>query len=217
MFSKRKEAEEQMTLEHRLPPGQALTQKWPVLHVGSIPPFSPATWDFYIRGLVKKPKRFSWAEFSALPMRQQVSDMHCVTGWSKFDSNFEGIPVTEVMKHVELLPEAGYVMVHADPGYTTNLPLAEFMAEESMFALKYEGQPLTPEHGYPVRLLVPQLYLWKSAKWIRSLEFLAEDQPGFWEQYGYHNHGDPWQEERYGGFVYNIMQKVRAVSKLWDR
>ena len=211
MFSDRKKMEEQIALENRLPPGQSLTQKWPVLHVGSIPQFNPVTWDFYIWGLVKQPKRFTWAEFGALPMRQQTSDMHCVTGWSKFDSLFEGIPVTEVMKHVELLPEANFVMVHADPGYTTNLPLAEFMAEDSMFALNYEGQPLAPEHGYPVRLLVPQLYLWKSAKWVRGLEFMAEDQPGFWEQYGYHNHGDPWQEERYGGFIYNTMQKVRAV------
>ena len=211
MSFKRKETEEQIALEHRLPPGQSLTQKSPVLHVGSIPQFNPSTWDFYIWGLVKQPKRFTWTDFSALPKRQQTSDMHCVTGWSKFDSLFEGIPVTEVLKHVELLPEANYVMVHADPGYTTNLPLAEFLAEDSMFALEYEGQPLTPEHGYPVRLLGPQLDLGKSAKWMRGLEFMAEDEPGFWEQYGYHNHGDPWKEERYGGFVFNTMQKVRAA------
>jgi DMSO/TMAO reductase YedYZ molybdopterin-dependent catalytic subunit len=214
MAFKRKEAEDEMALEHRLPPGQSLTQKWPVLHVGSIPSFNPATWDFYIWGLVKQPKRFTWQEFSSLPMVQQVSDMHCVTRWSKFDSAFEGIPVAEVMKHVELLPDANFVMVHADPGYTTNLPVDEFLADDVMFVLKYEGQPLAPEHGYPVRLLVPKLYLWKSAKWVRGLEFMAEDQSGFWEQYGYHNHGDPWQEERFGGFVFNTMQKVRkAFSK----
>lgn len=120
MVFKRKDAEEEMVLEDRLPPGQSLTQKWPVLQVGSIPSFDPATWDFYIWGQVKQPRRFTWPEFSALPMVQQVSDMHCVTRWSKFDSTFEGIPVAEVMKHVELLPEANYVMVHADPGYTTN-------------------------------------------------------------------------------------------------
>lgn len=214
MTVERKEAEEQMILEHRLPPGQVLTQKWPVLHVGSIPHFDPATWDFYIWGLVKEPKRFTWQEFSTLPTVQQVSDMHCVTRWSKFDSTFEGIPVAEVMKYVELLPDANYVMVHADPGYTTNLPVAEFLADDVMFVLKYEGQPLAPEHGYPTRLLVPKLYLWKSAKWVRGLEFMAEDRSGFWEQYGYHNHGDPWQEERFGGFVLNTMQKVRsALSK----
>lgn len=213
MALNRKELEEKIAQEHRLPPGQVLTQKWPVLHVGSIPHFDPATWDFNIWGLVKEPKRFTWQAFSSLPSVQQVSDMHCVTRWSKFDSTFEGIPVAEVMKHVELLPDAQYVMVHADPGYTTNLPLAEFLADDVMFVLKYEGQPLAPEHGYPVRLLVPKLYLWKSAKWVRGLEFMAKDRSGFWEQYGYHNHGDPWEEERFGGFVLNTMQKVRSTLK----
>jgi DMSO/TMAO reductase YedYZ molybdopterin-dependent catalytic subunit len=211
MFFKKKEREEtEVRYQDRLPPGQSLTQKWPVLHVGSIPRFDPATWDFNIWGLVKEPKRFTWAEFSALPTRTQISDMHCVTRWSKFDSLFEGIPVAEVMKQVELLPEARYVLVHADPSYTTNLPLDEFLAEDAMFVLKYEGQPLTPEHGYPVRLLVPKLYLWKSAKWVRGLEFMAKDRSGFWETYGYHNHGDPWLEERFGGFVVNTMQKIRS-------
>lgn len=207
----RKAAEKELTRANRLPPGQVLTQKWPVLHVGSIPQFNPATWDFFIRGEVKQPKRFSWAEFSSLPMVEQVSDMHCVTRWSKFDSTFEGIPVAEVMKHVDLTPDANYVMVYADPGYSTNLPTDEFMADDAMFVLKYEGQPLAPDHGHPVRLLVPKLYLWKSAKWVRGLEFMAEDEPGFWEQYGYHNHGDPWQEERFGGFVATTMQKVRST------
>ncbi|MDH3676652.1 MAG: sulfite oxidase-like oxidoreductase [Anaerolineae bacterium] len=196
-----------------MPPGQSLTQKWPVLHVGSIPQFDPATWDFYIWGLVKESKRFSWQEFSALPKVTQTSDMHCVTRWSKFDSTFEGVPVAEVMKHVELRPEANYVLVHADPGYSTNIALEDFLDEDVMFALKYEGQPLTPDHGYPVRLLVPKLYLWKSAKWVRGLEFMAEDKAGFWENYGYHNHGDPWQEERFGNVVINTMQKVRTGRK----
>jgi DMSO/TMAO reductase YedYZ molybdopterin-dependent catalytic subunit len=210
LFRKKEREEAQDQYQDRLPPGQSLTMKWPVLHFGSIPRFNPAAWDFNIWGLVKQPKRFTWAEFSALPTVTQVSDMHCVTHWSKFDSLFEGIPVAEVMKQVELLPEAKYVMVHADPGYTTNLPLEDFLDDDVTFVLKYEGQPLTPEHGYPVRLLVPKLYLWKSAKWVRGLEFMAEDRPGFWEQYGYHNHGDPWQEERYGNFVVNTMQKVRS-------
>jgi DMSO/TMAO reductase YedYZ molybdopterin-dependent catalytic subunit len=213
MVWKRKAAEDKVAEENRLPPGQSLTKKWPVLHVGTIPQFDPATWDFTINGLVKAPKRFTWLEFSALPMVKQVSDMHCVTRWSKFDSSFEGIPVAEVMKTVELLPEARYVLVHADPDYTTNLPLADFLADDVMFVLKYEGRPLTPDHGYPVRLLVPQLYLWKSAKWVRGLEFLAEDWPGFWEQYGYHNHGDPWKEERFGGIVQTTMQKVRSATR----
>jgi DMSO/TMAO reductase YedYZ molybdopterin-dependent catalytic subunit len=183
------------------------------MHVGSIPQFDPATWDFYIWGLIKESKRFSWQEFSALPTVTQTSDMHCVTRWSKFDSTFEGVPVAEVMKHVELRPEANYVLVHADPGYSTNIALEDFLDDDVMFPLKYEGQPLTPDHGYPVRLLVPKLYLWKSAKWVRGLEFLAEDKPGFWENYGYHNHGDPWQEERFGNVVINTMQKVRSGRK----
>lgn len=210
MFFKKETDELKATYKEKLPPGQSVTVKWPVLHVGSIPRFDPATWNFNIWGLVREPKRFTWEEFSALPTVEQVSDMHCVTHWSKFANRFEGIPIAEVMKHVELLPEAKYVMVHADPGYTTNLPVGELLADDVMFVLKYEGQPLTPEHGYPVRLLVPQLYLWKSAKWVRGLEFLAEDRSGFWEQYGYHNHGDPWKEERFGNFVINTMQKVRS-------
>lgn len=209
LFNKKKNDKIKAQYEDRLPPGQSVTLKWPVLHTGSVPRFDPATWDFYIRGAVKAPKRFTWAEFSALPLVEQVSDMHCVTQWSKFDSRFEGIPVAEVMKHVELLPEAKYVMVHAE-GYTTNLPLDEFLADDVMFAMTYDGQPLTPDHGYPVRLLVPQLYLWKSAKWVRGLEFMVEDRPGFWEQYGYHNHGDPWKEERYGSFEVTTMQTVRS-------
>ena len=210
LFKKKGREAEEEKVQDRLPPGQSLTQKWPVLHVGSVPQFNPATWDFYIRGLVKESKRFTWAEFSALPTVTQTSDMHCVTRWSKFDSSFEGIPVTEVMQHVELLPEATHVMVHADPSYTTNIALEDFLDDDVMFPLKYEGQPLAPEHGYPVRLLVPKLYLWKSAKWVRGLEFMAEDKPGFWENYGYHNHGDPWQEERFGNIVTNTMQKVRS-------
>lgn len=211
MFFKKKPRETaEAKYQNRLPPGQSLTQKWPVLHVGSIPQYNLSDWDFKIWGAVKQPKRFTWQEFSALPQVTQTCDMHCVTRWSKFDSTFEGISVSEVMNHVELLPEANYVLVHADPGYTTNLPLADFLDEDVMFPLKYEGQPLTPDHGYPVRLLVPKLYLWKSAKWVRGLEFLAQDKAGFWEQYGYHNHGDPWQEERYGAFVINTMQNVRS-------
>ena len=213
LFKKKGREADQDNYQDRLPPGQSLTQKWPVLHVGSIPQFDPATWDFYIWGLVKESKRFSWQEFSALPKVTQTSDMHCVTRWSKFDSTFEGVPVAEVMKHVELRPEANYVLVHADPGYSTNIALEDFLDEDVMFALKYEGQPLTPDHGYPVRLLVPKLYLWKSAKWVRGLEFMAEDKAGFWENYGYHNHGDPWQEERFGNVVINTMQKVRTGRK----
>lgn len=209
-FNKKDADQQKAKYQDKLPPGQAVTLKWPVLHVGSVPQFNPASWDFYIRGAVQQSKRFTWAEFSALPTIEQVSDMHCVTQWSKFDSTFEGIPVAEVMKHVELLPEASHVMIHASGGYTTNLSLADFLDDDVIFALKYEGQPLEPDHGYPVRLLVPKLYLWKSAKWVNGLEFLAGDRPGFWENYGYHMRGNPWQEERYGGYEVTRMQDVRA-------
>jgi DMSO/TMAO reductase YedYZ molybdopterin-dependent catalytic subunit len=209
-FNKKDADQQKAKYQDKLPPGQSVTLKWPVLHVGSVPQFNPASWDFYIRGAVQQPKRFTWAEFSALPTVEQVSDMHCVTQWSKFDSTFEGIPVAEVMKHVVLLPEASHVMVHASGGYTTNLSLADFLDDDAMFVLKYEGQPLEPDHGYPVRLLVPKLYLWKSAKWVNGLEFLAGDRPGFWENYGYHMRGNPWQEERYGGYEVTRMQDVRA-------
>ncbi|MCG3210895.1 MAG: Sulfoxide reductase catalytic subunit YedY [Anaerolineae bacterium] len=210
LFRKNNRQEAQTQLRHRLPPGQSLTQKWPVLHYGAIPRYDLSTWDFFVSGLVRQPRRFTWDEFNNLPHREQVSDMHCVTRWSKLDSRFEGIPVAEVLKHVELLPEAKFVMVHADPDYTTNLPLEYLLDDDVMFVLKYEGQPLEPEHGYPVRLLVPKLYLWKSAKWVRGLEFMAEDRSGFWETYGYHERGDPWQEERFGQIVVNRMQDVRA-------
>lgn len=210
-FNRKGRAEAEAKYRDRLPPGQSVTLKWPVLHFGNVPNYGNlSNWDFYIWGQVAQPKRFTWAEFRALPLTTQVSDMHCVTHWSKFDSTFEGIPVAEVMKHVQLLPDASHVMVHADPGYTTNLALQDFLDEDVMFVLKYEGRPLDPEHGYPTRLLIPKLYLWKSAKWVRGLEFMAGDKPGFWEQYGYHMRGDPWQEERYGTYVVDTMQNVRA-------
>ncbi len=194
----------------RLPPGQSVTLKWPVLHLGSEPNFNPNTWDFYLYGAVKSPKRFTWDEFSALPTKEQISDMHCVTRWSKFDSRFEGVPVQEVMKHIELLPEASHVMVHTTNGYTTNLSLEDFLDDDVMFVTKYEGEVLTQEHGYPMRLLVPKLYLWKSAKWVNGLEFLTEDKPGFWEKNGYHMRGEPFKEERYGSYEVNTMQSIRS-------
>jgi DMSO/TMAO reductase YedYZ molybdopterin-dependent catalytic subunit len=209
-FNKKERDKAKATYQDKLPPGQSVTFKWPVLHVGSVPQFNPAAWDFYMWGQVKQPKRFTWAEFSNLPIAEQVADMHCVTQWSKFGSTFEGIPVAEVMKHVELLPDATHVMVHANGGYTTNLPLADFLDDDVMFVLKYEGKPLEPEHGYPLRLLVPKLYLWKSAKWVNGLEFMIGDRPGFWENYGYHMRGDPWQEERYGGYDVTRMQDIRS-------
>ncbi len=182
----------------RLPANQVLTRKWPVLHVGEVPPFDPQTWDFTIfpKPLVAEPKAFSWFEFTALPRRKVFADMHCVTRWSKLDNLWEGVPTTELLKHVQIAPEARFVMIHCEYGFSTNLTIEDFFAEDCLFALKHNGEDLTPEHGYPLRLVVPRLFAWKSAKWVRGIEFLTRNRPGFWEQWqngGYHMRGDPWQ------------------------
>jgi len=195
--SERKIQERVMREAGRLPPGQSLTLKWPVLHEGTVPRFDPKTWDFRVTGLVEKPLRLTWDEFTRLPMKQVTADMHCVTRWSRFDVRWEGVPFTEVMKLIEAKPEAKYVMVLAEQGYTANMPLENLMHPTTLFALKHNGEPLPPEHGYPVRLVVPELYAWKSVKWVRGLEFMAKDEPGFWEQNGYHIYGDPFREQRF--------------------
>lgn len=184
----------------RLPPRQALTRKWPVLHAGSVPPFDRSRWDFRIFGLVEKEWRCSYNEFVALPRVSVHADMHCVTRWSKLDNLWEGVSTREVLGRVQQLPEARYVMVHCEYGFTTNLPLDDFLGEDCLFAWMHGGQPLEPDHGYPLRLVVPRLYAWKSAKWVRGVELLARDEPGFWERWengGYHMRGDPWSEERF--------------------
>jgi DMSO/TMAO reductase YedYZ molybdopterin-dependent catalytic subunit len=168
-----------------------------VLHEGSIPRFNPDTWDFRIDGLVEKPVRLTWKEFSRLPRTEIRCDIHCVTRWSRFDNRFEGVLFTEVMKLVTPKPGARYALIHAENGYTTNLPLTDLMRPTTMFAFKHDGEELSGEHGYPVRLLVPHLYFWKSAKWVRGFELEAEDVPGFWEQNGYHMYGNPWKEQRF--------------------
>ncbi len=195
--SERKELERQRQREGRLPPGQALTLKWPVLHYGSVPGFDPRTWDFRIAGLVEKPVRVTWEEFNRLPQRGVVADMHCVTRWSRFDNRWEGAPFTEVIKLVTVKPDACYAMVHAEQGFTANLPLDDLMRPTTLFAFKHDGEPLPAEHGYPLRLVVPHLYAWKSVKWVRGIELRAGDAPGFWEQNGYHIYGDPWKEQRF--------------------
>lgn len=182
----------------RLPPGQHLTQKWPVLHYGSIPEIDLATWRLRLFGEVEEEVELTWDEFMALPQTTRTNDIHCVTGWSRLDNTWTGVTIPDLMKLVRLKPTATHVMVHAYGGYTTNLPLEEFLREDVLLAHSHDGQPLTPEHGWPLRLVVPQLYFWKSAKWVRGIEFMAGDRPGFWERYGYHNHGDPWKEERFG-------------------
>jgi len=181
----------------RIPPKQALTKKWPVLHAGSVPPFDPATWSFSVfpAPFVSPVKQFSWAEFTALPRVRIFGDMHCVTRWSKLDNLWEGVATRELLKHASVKPEAKFVMVHCEYGFTANLPVADFFDEDALFALQHDGQDLTPDHGYPLRLVIPKLYAWKSAKWVRGIEFLEADRPGYWESWengGYHMRGDPW-------------------------
>jgi DMSO/TMAO reductase YedYZ molybdopterin-dependent catalytic subunit len=181
----------------RLPPGQIETRKWPVLHYGIVPQVDLATWRFEISGLVERPLTLSWSELLELPRQQTLCDIHCVTRWSRYDNLFEGVSVNALLQRAVPRPEARYALVHAEQGFTTNLPLADLGRPANLLALSFGGEPLTPEHGGPVRLLVPHLYFWKSAKWVKGIELLEEDYPGFWEQNGYHQRGDPWSEERY--------------------
>jgi DMSO/TMAO reductase YedYZ molybdopterin-dependent catalytic subunit len=188
--------------DERLPPRQVLTRKWPVLHAGEVPPFDPSTWDFTIFPipLVDRIVRFTWDEFRSLPQVRVFADMHCVTRWSKLDNLWEGVPTKELLKHVTVSPAAKFVMVHCEYGFTTNLPIADFFGDDCLFALRHNGADLSPDHGYPVRLVVPRLYAWKSAKWVRGIEFMEADRPGFWERGehgGYHMRGDPWTGQRF--------------------
>ncbi|WP_420831458.1 sulfite oxidase-like oxidoreductase [Paenibacillus sacheonensis] len=184
--------------ETRVPPGQRLTNGFPVLHHGEVPYYNDMSkWNLKVFGLVAEEKVLSYKEVMQLPRRTFNNDIHCVTTWSKLDNEWEGIAVQEVLQGIEIKPEAKYVMLHAEHGWTTNLPIADFMRETSFFGLKHNGALLTPEHGYPLRMVVPHLYFWKSAKWLRGIEFMASDKPGFWERNGYSMYGDPWKEERY--------------------
>lgn len=184
--------------ECRIPPGQRATEDWPVLHWGNVPALDLSKWTFTISGLVEHEVRLDYQQFMALPRVAVHSDVHCVTGWSKLDNLWEGVSTTAIEELTNVLPEAKFVVVHSVGGFTTNLPRSDFFAEDALFAISHNGSPLTPEHGHPVRLVVPRLYFWKSAKWVIGVEFVWQDQPGFWESRGYHNHGDPWKEERLG-------------------
>jgi DMSO/TMAO reductase YedYZ molybdopterin-dependent catalytic subunit len=190
--------ERERAVADRLAPGQYLTQKWPVLDYCSVPRVDLATWDFVIHGLVEMPTRLSYSGVQHLPCETLHTDVHCVTRWSLLGNSWEGIPVEELTKLVQLKPEATHVLVHAEQGYTTNLSLDDFLRPENILVYRRDGEPISPDHGWPLRLFVPHLYFWKCAKWVRRLEFLNYDRPGFWEGFGYHNHGDPWKEERYG-------------------
>lgn len=196
-FAHRREEEKRVKSEGRLPPNQSLTLKFPVLHYGPVPPFDPATWDLQVFGEVEGDMRWNWDEFKRLPTVQVRTDIHCVTGWSKFDTVWEGPLFRDFIQLFGVKSTARYVIAHSEYGFTTNLPLDVMLEDNVLLAWKYNGDYLEPDHGYPLRTFVPQRYFWKSAKWLRKLEFSAVDRPGFWEQAGYHNDGDPWNEERY--------------------
>jgi DMSO/TMAO reductase YedYZ molybdopterin-dependent catalytic subunit len=206
---RRKDDEERIRSEGRMPPGQSLTNRFPVLHYGPVPTFDPAKWDFQVTGEVESPLRLSWAEFQQLPRTRLTMDIHCVTRWSKFDTQWEGVAMRTLIDQglVKLKPTAHYVLQIAEYGFTVNLPLEVVLQENFLLATHFNGEPISPEHGYPLRGIVGAIpgndelkvpYFWKGAKWLRALKFLEHDQPGFWEQAGYHNEADVWREERYG-------------------
>ncbi len=184
----------------RVPPGQFVTERFPVLHYGSVPEVDLTTWDLRVFGEVKRPLRLSWDAVRALPETTLTTDIHCVTRWSKLDTTWSGVLWRDFLRAlaIEPLPTATHVMAHCEHGFTTNIGLDVLDDDESMLAWAYDGRPLEPEHGWPLRLLVPKRYFWKSAKWLRGIEFMAGDRPGFWERNGYHMEGDYWREERFG-------------------
>lgn len=183
--------------KNRLPPGQHLTSKWPVLHYGSIPVILDSAWSLKVFGMVEEEKTLSYLEFMDLPMIQVFADIHCVTTWSRLDNLWKGVSTAELKKLVKISPSAKFVIAHAAGGFTTNLSYSDFFQPDVLFAVEHNHEPLSIDHGAPVRLVVPRLYFWKSAKWLTGIEFTDKDKPGFWESNGYHNHGDPWKEERY--------------------
>lgn len=207
MFDRR-EDEDRMKQEGRLPPGQSLTQKFPVLHYGPVPPFNPGTWDLKVWGEVEEDLSWNWDEFQQLPTTKVVMDIHCVTRWSKFDTEWEGVSLKTLVDEgiLKLKPTAKHLVQHAEYGYTANIPIQVALAENFLMATHFNGEPITPDHGYPLRGIVGFIvgredldvpYFWKGAKWLRGLEFKKEDQLGFWEQAGYHNDADVWKEERF--------------------
>lgn len=206
MFA-RKEEEERFKQEGRLPPGQALTNKFPVLHYGPVPKFDPATWDFRVWGEVESERHWNWEQFQELPRTKIVMDIHCVTRWSKFNTEWEGVSIRSLVDAglIALKPTANYVLQHCEHGFTVNVPLEVALADNFLLATHFDGEAISPDHGYPLRGVVGFIpgredlqtpYFWKGGKWLRGLEFLAEDRLGFWEQAGYHNRADIWKEER---------------------
>ena len=199
-------------LAARTPPGQHLTDKWPVLTYGLTPRVDLARWTFRCHGLVEREVSWTWAEFQRLPRVTVTSDIHCVTRWSKLDNVWEGVPGRAIIEACRPRPEATFVLQHADPDYTTNTALADLLDDDVVLALKHNGRDLDPDHGGPLRLGLPKLYFWKSSKWLRAFEFMDVNPPGFWEQNGYHMHADPWTEERYSDQETRAMQTMRAEA-----
>ncbi|GIP21595.1 sulfite oxidase-like oxidoreductase [Paenibacillus sp. J22TS3] len=186
-------------LAHRLPPGQALTDRFPILHEGEVPHYNTSTWKLRVYGEIEEERTFSWEDILALPVTKVRCDIHCVTRWSKFDTEWEGVKFSDLVRELGVKPEAAHVMIHADHDYDTNIPVADLMRDDVLLAYRYDGKPLTEKHGWPLRLVVPHLYFWKSAKWIQGIEFMKEDRPGFWERNGFHNTADPFKEQRFSG------------------
>ncbi len=182
---------------NRVPPGQKVTKKWPVLHFGGVPKIDEAKWTLRVFGLVEQERTLSFEEFGHLPAIRVLSDIHCVTRWTKLDNTWDGVSTSALKDIIKILPEARFVIVHGAPAFTTNLALDDFFQTDVLLATRHDGEQINAKHGGPVRLVVPRLYFWKSAKWVTGIEFSARDAPGFWESRGYHNHGDPWIEERY--------------------
>lgn len=182
----------------RIPPNQNATTKFPVLHAGNIPYYPDLSkWNLQIYGLVENPKLLTFEDIKAFPEANVSNDIHCVTGWSRLDNGWTGVKAADLVKDIGIKREAEYVLLHAEEGWTANVSIKDFLAETSLLAYAHDGKPLTPEHGYPLRMVMPHLYFWKSAKWLRGIQFTEKNHPGFWERNGYHMNGDPWKEERF--------------------
>ncbi|MFJ2529051.1 sulfite oxidase-like oxidoreductase [Pseudomonas helmanticensis] len=200
---------------NRLPPGQVLTERFPILHEGEIPKYDLANWSLRLSGTLAQPIELRYADLQALPQRKLRCDIHCVTRWSKFDTEWSGVHLQDLLQVLDIQPTSAFVMAHADPDYQTNLRLDDLLHPDSLLATHYAGQPLSAQHGWPLRLVVAGRYFWKSAKWLRGLEFVDQEQPGFWEQNGFHLHADPFAEQRFSGDELDIAEDA-WLEKAFD-